>query len=194
MRSSWVRSCSGTPSNGFRLRPPSSATLQVTVAALDVAERLQDERDISGLFDVGATGQGAVADARNATDEAIDAFNDRLAELPDDVDPAVAEARRSTTVQLALLNAYRGSRDIVLEPFDESGVEDYHHMINSLFRFVKASGTQSADPELVLQIDALDSLAGHGVGLGRAGSACARAGLRRAAVGCRAATRGDLPG
>jgi signal transduction histidine kinase len=133
--------------------------LQVTVAALDVAERLQDERDVSGLFDVGATGQGAVADARNATDEAIDAFNDRLAELPDDVDPAVAEARRGTTVQLALLNAYRGSRDIVLEPFDEAGVEDYHHMVNSLFRFVQASGTQSADPELVLQIGALDSLA-----------------------------------
>ena len=133
--------------------------LQVTVAALDVAERLQDERDISGLFDVGATGQGAVADARNATDEAIDAFNDRLAELPDDVDPAVAEARRSTTIQLALLNAYRGSRDIVLEPFDEYGVEDYHYMVNSLFRFVQASGTQSADPELVLQIGALDSLA-----------------------------------
>jgi signal transduction histidine kinase len=133
--------------------------LQVTVAALDVAERLQDERDISGLFDVGATGQGAVADARNATDEAIDAFNDRLAELPDDVDPAVAEARRGTTVQLALLDAYRGSRDIVLEPFDEAGVEDYHHMVNSLFRFVQASGTQSADPELVLQIGALDSLA-----------------------------------
>ena len=133
--------------------------LQVTVAALDVAERLQDERDISGLFDVGATGQGAVADARNATDEAMDAFNDRLAELPDDVDPAIAEARRSTTVQLALLDAYRGSRDIVLEPFDEAGVEDYHHMINSMFRFVQASGTQSADPELVLQIGALDSLA-----------------------------------
>ena len=133
--------------------------LQVTVAALDVAERLQDERDISGLFDVGATGQGAVADARNATDEAIDAFNDRLAELPDDVDPAVAEARRSTTIQLALLNAYRGSRDIVLEPFDEAGVEDYHYMVNSLFRFVQASGTQSTDPELVLQIGALDSLA-----------------------------------
>ena len=133
--------------------------IQVTVAALDVAERLQDERDISGLFDVGATGQGAVADARNATDEAIDGFNDRLAELPDDVDPAVAEARRSTTIQLALLNAYRGSRDIVLEPFDEAGVEDYHHMINSMFRFVQASGTQSADSELVLQIGALDSLA-----------------------------------
>jgi signal transduction histidine kinase len=135
---------------------------QVAVAALAVADRLQDERDISGLFDVGATGQGAVADARNATDEAMTALDERVADLPDNVSPALAEAQRSTTVQLGLLDAYRGSRDIVLEAFDPYGVEDYNLMINSLFRFVKASAIEATDAELVLQVDGLDSLARAG--------------------------------
>jgi len=131
---------------------------RVAVAALETAERLQDERDVSGLFDVGATGQGAVADARNATDQALATFNEQMGELPDDVNPAVAEARRSTEVQLGLLDAYRGSRDIVLEPYDEPGVDDYNLMVEALLRFVKASGTGSTDAELVVEIDALDSL------------------------------------
>lgn len=135
---------------------------EIAVAALTVADRLQDERDVSGLFDVGATGQGAVADARNATDEALAAFDERVADLPDDVSPAVAEAQRSTTVQLGLLDAYRGSRDIVLEAFDPYGVEDYNLMINSLFRFVKASAIDATDAELVLKVDGLDSLARAG--------------------------------
>ena len=132
---------------------------EVTIAALDLAQRLQDERDVSGLFDVGATGQGAVADARNATDEAIDAYTARVEDLPDEVDPAIAEARRSALVHLGLLDAYRGSRDIVLEPFDPEGVEDYHRVINALFRFVKAGSTEATDPAMAQQIDALDSLA-----------------------------------
>ncbi|HJU96921.1 MAG TPA: nitrate- and nitrite sensing domain-containing protein, partial [Jiangellaceae bacterium] len=132
---------------------------RVAVTALEAAERLQDERDVSGLYDIGATGQGAVADARNATDEAIATLNEQLAELPDDVDPAVAEARRSTEVQLGLLDAYRGSRDIVLEPFDEPGVDDYNLMVEALLRFVKASGSASTDAELVVEVDTLDALA-----------------------------------
>ena len=102
---------------------------------------------------------GAVADARNATDEAIATLNEQLSELPDDVDPAVAEARRSTEVQLGLLDAYRGSRDIVLERFDQFGVDDYNLMVEALLRFVKASGTGSTDAELVVEVDTLDSLA-----------------------------------
>jgi signal transduction histidine kinase len=132
---------------------------QVAAAALAVAGRLQDERDVSGLFDVGATGQGAVADARDATDEAIAVFNERLAELPDDADPTVAEAQRRAEVHLGLLDAYRGSRDIVLQPYDPTGVNDYHLMVNAMLGFVKASGTQSADTEFVTATDALDSLA-----------------------------------
>jgi signal transduction histidine kinase len=132
---------------------------QLAAAALVVSGRLQDERDVSGLFDVGATGQGAVADARNATDEAITAFQERLNGLPDEVDPAVAEARSRAESNLRFLDAYRGSRDIVLEPYDPEGVNDYNRMVNSLFRFVKASGTQSNDTNLVVEIDALDALA-----------------------------------
>lgn len=132
---------------------------RVAVAALDAADRLQDERDVSGLFDIGATGQGAVADARNATDEAIATLTEQMSELPDDVDPAVVEARRSTEVQLGLLDAYRGSRDIVLEPFDQPGVDDYNLMVEALLRFVKASGTGSTDAGLVVDVDTLDSLA-----------------------------------
>ncbi len=150
---------SATPSHGPASRPASSATPGSPSLPSRSAERLQDERDVSGLFDVGATGQGAVADARNATDQALATLNEQMGELPDDVNPAVAEARRSTEVQLGLLDAYRGSRDIVLEPYDEPGVDDYNLMVESLFRFVKASGTGSTDAELVVEIDALDSLA-----------------------------------
>jgi len=132
---------------------------RVAVAALDAAERLQDERDVSGLYDIGATGQGAVADARNATDETIGTLTEQMSELPDDVDPALAEARRSTEVQLGLLDAYRGSRDIVLERFDQFGVDDYNLMVEALLRFVKASGTGSTDAELVVEVDTLDSIA-----------------------------------
>ena len=146
----------------FQLAAAVERNAQVAVAALDVVDRLQDERDISGLFDVGATGQEAVADARNATDEAMAAFDERVADLPDDVSPAIAEAQRSTTFQLGLLDAYRGSRDIVLEAFDPYGVEDYNLMINSLFRFVKASAIEATDAELVLQVDGVDSLARAG--------------------------------
>ena len=133
---------------------------RVAVAALEASERLQDERDVSGLFDIGATGQGAVADARNATDEAIATLTEQMSELPDDdIDPTVVEARRSTEVQLGLLDAYRGSRDIVLEPFDQPGVDDYNLMVEALLRFVKASGTGSTDAGLVVDVDTLDSLA-----------------------------------
>jgi signal transduction histidine kinase len=132
---------------------------EAAAAALVVAGRLQDERDVSGLFDVGATGQGAVADARNATDEAIAALNEQLESLPDNVSPAVAEASRRSELNLGFLDAYRGSRDVVLEPYDPEAVNDYNRMVESLFGFVKASGTESSDAELVVEIDALDSLA-----------------------------------
>jgi signal transduction histidine kinase len=132
---------------------------RLAATALAVASRLQDERDVSALFDVGATGQGAVADARNATDETLDAFQRQLDELPADADPFVAQARSSANSNLQFLDAYRGSRDVVLEPFDPEGVEDYKLMVNSLLRFVKASGTQSTDSDLVVEIDSLDSLA-----------------------------------
>jgi signal transduction histidine kinase len=132
---------------------------EVAAAALVTAGRLQDERDISGLFDVGATGQEAVADARDATDEALSAYEQQVNALPDNTNPAIAEANRSAGVHLGLLDAYRGSRDIVLEPFDQAGVDDYNLMVNSLLRFVKASGGQSTDSDLVIDIDTLDSLA-----------------------------------
>ena len=132
---------------------------RLSSTALAVASRLQDERDVSGLFDVGATGQGAVADTRNATDEALSAFQEQLDELPEDVDPAIAQARSRASSNLKFLDAYRGSRDIVLEPFDPEGVEDYQRMVNSLLLFVKASGAQSTDSDLVVEIDSLDSLA-----------------------------------
>ena len=132
---------------------------RLAATALAVASRLQDERDVSALFDVGATGQGAVADVRNATDEALVAFQEQLDELPDDVDPALAQARSGAINNLQFLDAYRGSRDVVLEPFDPAGVDDYHLMVESLLRFVHASGTQSTDNDLVTELDSLDALA-----------------------------------
>ena len=132
---------------------------EIAAAALVVAGRLQDERDVSGLFDVGATGHGAVADARNATDEAIEAYQGHVDELPNDVDPAVEQVSTRTGNNLKYLDAYRGSRDVVLEPFDPEGVNDYNRIVESLFGFVKASGTQSTDADLAVKIDALDALA-----------------------------------
>ncbi|MGH8775590.1 MAG: sensor histidine kinase, partial [Jiangellaceae bacterium] len=136
------------------------ASSRASAAALAVVGKLQDERDVSGLFDVDATGQGAVAQARDGTDDAIDALREAMDDLPENgIDPAVAEARRVTETQLGLLDAYRGSRDIELEPYDDPGVEDYHLMVEGLLRFVKASGSGSTDSSLVLRIDTLDSMA-----------------------------------
>ncbi len=132
---------------------------RVAVAAIDAIDKLQDERDVSGLADVNVSGPGAVSNARNETDEAIATLREEMNQLPeDDLDPAVAEAVRTTEVQLGLLDAYRGSRDIVLEPYDSPGVEDYHIIVEALARFVPASGSGSTDTELVAEIGSLDSL------------------------------------
>jgi len=132
---------------------------RVAVSAMEVIDKLQDERDVTGLADVNATGPGAVSNARNDTDQAITAFREELSNLPDEgLDPTVAEAVRSTELELGLLDAYRGSRDIVLEPYDTPGVEDYHVMAEALTRFVKASGTGSTESDLVVEIEALDSI------------------------------------
>jgi signal transduction histidine kinase len=132
---------------------------RVAVAAIDAIDKLQDERDISGLADVNVSGPGAVSNARNETDQAIATLREEMNQLPEDgLDPAVAEAVRTTNVQLGLLDAYRGSRDIVLEPYDSPGVEDYQIMVEALARFVPAAGSGSTDTELVAEIGSLDSL------------------------------------
>jgi signal transduction histidine kinase len=129
------------------------------VAALSAIARLQDERDVSGLFEVGMTAQGAVITERDRADEAIATLNSRIAEMSDEDGTLLGEAVRATRIQLDLLESYRGARDIDLEPFDDLGLDKYEQVIQALLRFVKATGVGVGDSDLLSDIDALDSLA-----------------------------------
>jgi signal transduction histidine kinase len=129
------------------------------VAALTAIARLQDERDVSGLVEVGMTQQGAVITERERTDVALADLNGRIAEMSDDDGTILGEAVRTTRIQLNLLESYREARDIELEPFDDLGVDKYEQVIDALLRFVKATGVGVSDSDLLSDIDALDALA-----------------------------------
>ena len=65
----------------------------VAGAALEAAHRVQDERDVTGLAETGATSEGAVADARGAADVALADVQDQIAELDrEEVSPDVSSA------------------------------------------------------------------------------------------------------
>ena len=131
---------------------------RVTQLALDAIARLQDERDVSGLYEAGGTGDEAVLSARDDTDASLEAFRSRIENLPED-DTPIGQAVRASRQQLGFLDAYRESRDIELEVFDSPGVEKYNQVIEAMLRFIKASGTESPDSTLVAEIDSLDWIA-----------------------------------
>jgi signal transduction histidine kinase len=131
---------------------------RVTQLALDAIARLQDERDVSGLYEAGGTGDEAVLSARDDTDASLEAFRSRIENLPED-DTLIGQAVRASRQQLGFLDAYRESRDIELEVFDSPGVEKYNQVIEAMLRFIKASGTESPNATLVAEIDSLDWIA-----------------------------------
>ncbi|HEX6197923.1 MAG TPA: nitrate- and nitrite sensing domain-containing protein [Jiangellaceae bacterium] len=132
---------------------------EVAGTALEVVAALQDERDLSGLFEQGVAQETNVAQARERTDERVAKLNELMAGMPEDDGTLLGEAVRSSRLQLDLLDSYREGRDIELEPFDPAGVAKYEDVIESLLRFVKATGVGVDDSDLLSDIDALDALA-----------------------------------
>jgi signal transduction histidine kinase len=113
-----------------------------------VVARLQDERDVMALANAGASTEDEVAERRQQTDDAIVALDARLDELTVDEDSPIGQATSAARAELAGLDGYR-----------EANIDRYRLMIQTLHTFIKASGTGLTDPELVDQVDALESLA-----------------------------------
>ena len=132
---------------------------EVAGKALEVAAALQDERDLSGLFDQGVARESNVEQARERSDDRIGGLEDLLAGMSEDDGTLLGEAVRSTRTQLALLDSYRSGRDMPLQDFDPAGIEKYQHVVDALLRFVKATGVGVDDSDLLNDIDALDALA-----------------------------------
>lgn len=132
---------------------------QATVTALNVIARIQDERDVSGLYEAGATGDGSVTSARDDTDAALADLEEQIAGLSGDEGALMAEAVASSRTQLNLLNNVRASRGDELESFVGEGRQHYDQVIQALLGFVKAGGSESATAALVNEVDALDWLA-----------------------------------
>ncbi|HEX6232701.1 MAG TPA: nitrate- and nitrite sensing domain-containing protein, partial [Jiangellaceae bacterium] len=126
---------------------------QTVRTVLAVADRLQDERDVTALLRAGINGDGAVASARDQTDQAVAALNARFAELsPDDESPfssAITDASQS----LERLEVARGGQD------REANTDRYRMIIRALLEVNEASGAGLTDPDLVAEIDILDALA-----------------------------------
>jgi signal transduction histidine kinase len=132
---------------------------EVAGKALEVAAALQDERDLSGLYDQGVARESNVEQARERTDDRVVGLAGLMAGMSEDDGTLLGEAVRSTRQQLELLDSFRGGRDMNLEAFDPSGVERYQTVIDALLRFVKATGVGVDDSDLLNDIDALDALA-----------------------------------
>ncbi|HEU4541871.1 MAG TPA: nitrate- and nitrite sensing domain-containing protein, partial [Jiangellaceae bacterium] len=125
---------------------------QTARTVLAVVDRLQDERDVTALLRAGINGDGAVASARDQTDEAVGVLTARLNELPqDDVSlfgTAISEARQS----LETLEVARGADGGQADP------DRYRMIIRMLLEVIEASGTGLTDADLVTEIDVLDAI------------------------------------
>jgi signal transduction histidine kinase len=129
----------------------------VGVTATDLLHRIQDERDVSALAEAEATGVGAVASARDATDSA-------LAEFVNSLGP-VRDAGASTEASLAAverevenLERYRAERDDASPAFDAGGASAYHELAEAVRGIVIASGTAVHDGQTARLITALDNV------------------------------------
>ncbi|NED95486.1 HAMP domain-containing protein [Phytoactinopolyspora alkaliphila] len=129
----------------------------VGVTATELLHRIQDERDVSALAEVEATGVGAVAGARDATDTALSEFMGSL-------DP-VRDAGSSTEASIAAverevenLERYRAERDEASPEFDAGGASAYHDLAEAVRGIVIVSGTAVHDGQTARLITALDNI------------------------------------
>lgn len=135
----------------------------VAAAALEAAHRVQDERDVTGLAEAGATGEGAVADAREAADAAIADARDELGELDlTEVAPDISAAAGRAEREMAALEGYRSDRDAGRDDFGASGILDYDISVDSLLGLVSVTASGTGDADLFGQVSTLDSQARAG--------------------------------
>lgn len=120
---------------------------ETAVAVIDAAERLQDERDVTALAEAGRTGDGAVANERDRADEAVAALEEQLSNLPADSTTPIGEAAVALREELAQLDEVRAA-----------GSDRYRQLIRTMHEFVAANGAGLTDPDLVRDMDVLDSL------------------------------------
>ncbi|HEU4491206.1 MAG TPA: nitrate- and nitrite sensing domain-containing protein [Jiangellales bacterium] len=131
----------------------------VAGAALEAAHRVQDERDVTGLAETGATSEGAVADARGAADVALADVQDQIAELDrEEVSPDVSSAVGRAEREMAALEGYREDRDAGRDDFGASGVLDYEIVVDSLLGLVSVTASGTGDADLFGQVSTLDSM------------------------------------
>ncbi|HEY9409805.1 MAG TPA: nitrate- and nitrite sensing domain-containing protein [Jiangellaceae bacterium] len=131
----------------------------VGISAADVLHAVQDERDITGLADGGATGAGAVGDARKATDDAIAALSDKVDDLRDaDLGPVASDAVAAYDREIGRLPGYRTQRDTKTPPFDVSGAATYHRLADAVRGLVVAAGYVVDDPATGRLINNLDDI------------------------------------
>jgi signal transduction histidine kinase len=132
----------------------------VGLAAVDALSAVQDERDVSGLFESDGTGAGALSEAREKTDTAIAALTDQLDKRRDaDLGAAFDNATAAFDREMSRLEGYRAQRDSANPPFDQGGANSYHQVAETLQRLAVTSDSVSKDPLLARRISALGTLA-----------------------------------
>jgi signal transduction histidine kinase len=129
----------------------------VGVAATELLHRVQDERDVSGLHEAGATGVGAVGDARGRTDPAIEELGGRLSGVRA-AGPAAASGGATLDQGLNQLATYRSQRDESEPAFDAGGAAAYHELAEAVRGVVTASGSVVHDGETARLITGLDNI------------------------------------
>ena len=121
---------------------------QTVRAMLNVVDHLQDERDITSLQRAGISGDSAVVQARDQSDAAIAALQQRLIDLPTDDESPIHETTLNAQAELANISEYR-----------EGSVDSYRLLIRTLLTFIGGSGAGLTDPDIVEETEVLNSLA-----------------------------------
>ncbi|NDL57872.1 sensor histidine kinase [Phytoactinopolyspora mesophila] len=129
----------------------------VGVAATDLLHRIQDERDVTGLNQAGATGVGAVGDARDRTDTAIEQLRGSLGDVRA-AGPAAASVVEALDEELDQLATHRAQSDESDPAFDAGGASGYHELAEAVRGVVTASGTVVHDGETARLITGLDNI------------------------------------
>ncbi|WP_165367530.1 nitrate- and nitrite sensing domain-containing protein, partial [Phytoactinopolyspora endophytica] len=129
----------------------------VGVAATDLLHRIQDERDVTALYEADATGQSAVGDARDATDAALSELRDGL-DAVRDAGTATESAVTAFENEEENLSGYREQRDSGEPSFDEGGATSYHEFAEAVRGIVTASSSVVHDGESARLINRLDNI------------------------------------
>lgn len=135
----------------------------IGVTAAEVLHRVQDERDVSGLAEAGGTGVDAVADARNATDGAINKLDDAIEGIEAGAyGPVVDDAIVSYHRETGRLPGYREQRDNKSPAFPVGGASSYHRLADAVRGIITSSSSVVDDPETARLISALDDISQTG--------------------------------